>query len=110
MPFVGNSAWYAILRAIINQCFSARLFSFEFLLSFILFSSEGASKVDLGLTGCLGLNVRVAGRTPEVHIWVGDVGCPGEIHSVNIVVDQTARVCAGIDPVHIAIARRQKSA
>lgn len=67
--------------------------------------------VDLGLTWCLGLSVRIAGRAPEVHPWVCDVGRPSEIHSVDIVVDhQSICLRARIDPVHIAIAGRKKSA
>ena len=66
--------------------------------------------MDLGPTWCLGLNVRVAGRAPEVHPWVRDIGCPSEIHGVDVVVDQTARLRTRIDPVHITVTRRQKSA
>ena len=66
--------------------------------------------MDLGLTWGLGLNIGAAGRAPEVHPWVRDVGCPGEIHRVKVVVNQTARLRAWINPVHIAIARRQKGA
>lgn len=61
--------------------------------------------MNLGLTWCLGLNVSGAGRAPEVHPWVRDVGCPGEVHGVNIIVHQTPHLCTGIDPVHVAIAR-----
>ena len=75
-----------------------------------MFSSEGAFGVDLGPTWCLGLNVRVAGRAPKVRPWVRDVGCSSEIHSVDVVVDQIARLRIRIDPVHIAVARQQKSA
>ncbi len=90
--------------------FSTRFFSLALFFSYFLFSSERAFGVDLGPTWCLGLNVRVVGRAPEVHPWVRDVGCPSEIHSVDVVVDQTVRLRTRIDPVHIAVARQKKSA
>lgn len=65
--------------------------------------------MDVGLTVCLRLGTGVAGRTPEVHIRVRYAGCPGEIHGVNIVEGQTARLDTRIDPVHKPTAGRHKN-
>ena len=89
------------LRTMINRRLSVR---------FSCSCRKRPSKVDLGLTWGLGLNIGAAGRAPEVHPWVRDVGCPGEIHRVKVIVNQTARLRTRINPVHIAIARRQKGA
>ena len=76
---------------------------------FFLFSMDRFSKMDVDLTLYLRLGTGVIGCTPEVHPRACNVGCPGEIDSINVVEGQTAHLSIRIDPVHIAAAGRDKA-